>query len=67
MSEEALSPAELKARIEDLQALLAQKVSELEEKAEWGTADEREELVQALEDLGTQVEALSDALQQIED
>ncbi len=67
MSEEALSPTDLKARIEDLQTLLAQKVSELEEKAEWGTADEREELVQALDDLGTQVEALSDALQQIED
>ncbi len=67
MSEEALSPTELKARLEDLQTLLAQKVSELEENSEWGTPEEREELVQALDDLGTQVEALSDALQVIED
>jgi hypothetical protein len=67
MSEEALSPAELKARIEELQTLLTQKISELEENAEWGTPEEREELAQALDDLGVQVEALSDALQVIED
>ena len=67
MSEEALSPAELKARIEELQTLLTQKLSELEENPEWGTPDEREELAQALDDLGVQIEALSDALQVIED
>jgi hypothetical protein len=67
MSEEALSPPEFKARVEELQTLLTQKISELEENAEWGTPEEREELAQALDDLGVQIEALSDALQVIED
>jgi hypothetical protein len=65
MSEEALSPPEFKARVEELQTLLTQKLSEVEENADLGTADEREELVQALDDLAVQVEALRDALQDL--
>jgi hypothetical protein len=65
MSDEAQSPPDLKVRVEELQALITQKLSELEENAEWGTADEREELAQALDDLTVQVEALRDALDEI--
>ena len=65
MSEEALSPPEFKARVEELQTLITQKLSELEENPEWGSADDREELAQALDDLAVQVEALSEALQEI--
>jgi hypothetical protein len=65
MSDEAQSPPDFKVRVEELQALITQKLSELEENAEWGTADEREELAQALDDLTVQVEALRDALDEI--
>jgi hypothetical protein len=37
----------------------------LEEEPEWGTPDEREELVQALDELVVQGEALSDVLQDL--
>jgi len=65
MSEEALSPPDFKARVEELQTLVTQKLSELEENPQWGTPDDREELAQALDDLTVQVEALRDALQEI--
>ena len=63
MSEDALSPIELKEKVDELRALLVERRAALEEGGEWGTAEEREELAQAIDDLVVQGEALSDVLQ----
>jgi len=65
MSEEVLSPGELKEKVDELRLLIVERISALEEDPEWGTPDEREELVQALDELVVQGEALSDVLQDL--
>ena len=55
---------ELRAKVEELRTLIADKLAELEEEPNWGSEDEREELVQALDDLIVQGEALSELLQE---
>jgi hypothetical protein len=62
MSDEVLSPAELKEKIDELRALLVERITALEEEPIWGTAEEREELAQALDELVVQGEALSELL-----
>jgi hypothetical protein len=62
MSEETLSPAELKEKVDELRALIVDRLAALEEDTNWGTAEEREELAQAIDDLVVQGEALSDVL-----
>jgi hypothetical protein len=62
MSEDVLSPAELKEKVDELRALLVDRLAALEEDTNWGTAEEREELAQAIDDLVVQGEALSDVL-----
>ena len=59
-----MTPEELRAKVEELRALIADKLAELEEEPNWGSEDEREELVQALDDLVVQGEALSELLQE---
>ena len=59
-----MTPEELKAKVEELRTIIAEKLAELEEDPNWGTDDEREELVQALDDLVVQGEALSELLQE---
>jgi len=59
-----MTPEELKAKIEELRTLIADKRAELEEDPTWASEDEREELVQALDDLVVQGEALSELLQE---
>jgi hypothetical protein len=60
-----MTPEELKTKIEELRTLIADKLAELEEEPNWGSEDEREELVQALDDLVVQGEALSELLQEM--
>ena len=55
---------EFSAKVEELRTLVAEKATELEEDPKWGTDDEVEELVQALEDLVVQAQALSETLQE---
>ena len=62
MSEDALSPVELKEKVDELRALIVERIAALEEEPSWGTAEEREELAQALDELVVQGEALSDVL-----
>ena len=62
MSEDALSPGDLKEKIEELRLLIVERIAALEEEASWGTVEEREELAQALDELVVQGEALSDVL-----
>jgi uncharacterized protein YdhG (YjbR/CyaY superfamily) len=59
-----MTPEELRAKVEELRTLIAEKLAELEEEPSWGSEDEREELVQALDDLIVQGEALSELLQE---
>jgi hypothetical protein len=56
---------ELKEKVDELRLLIVERISALEEDPEWGTPDEREELVQALDELVVQGEALSDVLQDL--
>jgi hypothetical protein len=62
MSEDALSPPELKEKVDELRLLMIERISALEEDPSWGAAQEREELAQALDELVVQAEALSDVL-----
>jgi ribosome recycling factor len=55
---------ELKTKVEELRTLIAEKLAELEEDPNWASDDEREELVQALDDLVVQGQALSELLQE---
>jgi hypothetical protein len=59
-----MTPEEFKTKVEELRTLIAEKLAELEEEPNWGTEDERDELVQALDDLVMQGEALSELLQE---
>jgi uncharacterized protein YdhG (YjbR/CyaY superfamily) len=59
-----MTQEELRAKVEELRTLIAEKLAELEEEPSWGSEDEREELVQALDDLIVQGEALSELLQE---
>jgi hypothetical protein len=62
-----MTPEELAAKIEDLRASIADKITELEENPGWGSEDGRQELIQALDELIVQAQALSEVLQQASD
>ena len=62
-----MTPEELAAKIEDLRAIIADKITELEENPGWGSEDGRQELIQALDELIVQAQALSEVLQQASD
>ena len=59
-----MTPEDFAAKVEELRAAIADKISELEETPAWGTADGRQEVVQALDELIVQAQALSELLQQ---
>jgi hypothetical protein len=61
-----MTPEEIKTKVEELGTLIAEKRAELEEEPKWGTEDEREELVVALDELVVQAQALSALLQEVE-
>jgi len=62
-----MTPEELTAKIEDLRAIIADKITDLEENPGWGGEDGRQELIQALDELIVQAQALSEVLQQASD
>ncbi len=59
-----MTPEEFAAKIEDLRAVIADKIAELEENPSWGSEDGRQEVIQALDELVVQAQALSELLQQ---
>jgi len=59
-----MTPDEFKTKVEELGALITEKIVELEEEPKWGTEDERGELVQALDELVVQAKAMSELLQE---
>jgi hypothetical protein len=62
MSEDVLSPVDLKEKVEELRLLMVERIAALEEEPSWGTVEEREELAQSLDELVVQGEALSEVL-----
>ena len=59
-----MTPEYFAAKVEELRAAIADKIAELEENPIWGTEDGRQEVVQALDELVVQAQALSELLQQ---
>ena len=59
-----MTPEEVAAKVEELRTLLADKITELEEYPKWGGEDERDELVQALDELVVQAQGLSELMQE---
>jgi hypothetical protein len=57
------TPEEFTAKLEELRAVFAEKLVELEENPKWASEGEREELVKALDELSDQIEDLMEALQ----
>jgi hypothetical protein len=55
---------EFALKLEEVRALLADQVAELEEDPKWGTADQREETLTALHEISVQIEALEETLQE---
>jgi hypothetical protein len=62
-----MSPEEFAAKIEELRAVIADKIADLEENPRWGSEDGRQEVIQALDELIVQAQALSEVLQQESD
>lgn len=58
---------ELIAKLEDLRSIVADKLAELAERPKSGSADEREEVVNAIDDLDGQLDLLREALEQPDD
>ena len=58
-----MTPDELKTRLEELRTLITDKLVELEEDTNWGTEEERAEVVVALDQLIVQAQAMSELLQ----
>ena len=58
---------ELVAKLEDLRSIIADKLAELAERPKWGSEEEREEVVNAIDDLDGQLDLLREALEQPDD
>ena len=58
---------ELVAKLEDLRSIIADKLAELAERPKWGSEDEREEVINAIDDLDGQLDLLREALEQPDD
>ena len=59
-----MTPEEFTTKLEELRAIISDKVTDLEENPKWGSLDERAEIVHALEELVVQVEALIESLEE---
>ena len=58
-----MTPEELTIKVDELRTLIAEKLVELEDDPKWGTAEEREELAVALENLSDNAAVMRDVLQ----
>lgn len=63
----SMTPSELIDKLEELRAIVADKIADLEEQPKWGTSDEREAIINAIDDADVQLEALREALEQPDD
>jgi len=59
-----MTPEDFAAKVEELRAAIADKIADLEENPAWGNEDGRQEVIQALDELVVQAQALSELLQQ---
>jgi hypothetical protein len=59
-----MTPEEYTAKLEELLTIISDKVTDLEENPKWGSQDERQEIMHALEELVVQVEALIESLEE---
>jgi ClpP class serine protease len=59
-----MTPEDFAAKVEEMRAAIADKIAELEENPAWGNEDGRQEVIQALDELVVQAQALSELLQQ---
>ena len=64
MSADVTTLEEFKVKVEELQLLINGKLAELEEDSNWGTEEERAEVVVALDELIVQAQAMSELLQE---
>ena len=64
MSVDVTTLEEFKVKVEELQLLINGKLAELEEDSNWGTEEERAEVVVALDELIVQAQAMSELLQE---
>jgi hypothetical protein len=62
-----MTPEEFTAKLEDLRSLVADKIAELAERPKWGTEDQRQEVIEAIDDLDGQLDLLREALEQPDD
>ena len=60
-----MTPEEFTAKLEELRVIMADKITDLEENPKWGTADQRPEIVLALEEVVVQAEGLIEALEEV--
>jgi hypothetical protein len=58
---------ELVAKLEDLRSIIADKLAELAERPKWGSEEEREEVINAIDELDGQLDLLREALEQPDD
>jgi hypothetical protein len=59
-----MTPEEFTQKLQEFRATVSEKSTELEEDPNWGSADERVEIVHELEELVVQLEALIETLEQ---
>ena len=46
-----MTPEDFAAKVEELRAVIADKIADLEENPAWGSGDDRQEVIQALDEL----------------
>jgi hypothetical protein len=61
-----MTPEELKVKVQELHALIVEKLAELEDDPKWGDEEERGELADALEELSDQAMVMRDMLREEE-
>ncbi len=61
-----MTPEEMKVKVQELHALIVEKLAELEEDQKWGDEEERGELADALEELSKQAAVMRDMLREEE-
>jgi CHASE3 domain sensor protein len=61
-----MTPEEFKAKVDELRALIVEKLTELDDDPQWGTEEEREEIADALEELIDQGTVMRDVLREEE-
>ena len=61
-----MTPVEFKVKVDEVRTLILEKLAELEDDAQWGNEEEREELADALEELSDQATVMQDMLREEE-